>query len=187
MSHEQLTAFEHILLGLLCLSPSSGYDLKQKFATTPMGVYQPSSGALYPALRRLAEKELIGTQAGAGDSARRRRAYEPTEAGRAAHRRWLCAPVHPATVAQDLGLHLVRFSMMEPVLSRDEVLTFLRQLRDALAAFTAGLERHAEQPVGAGRHPILALRHGIAVHSASRDWAERAIAALSESDSARRA
>jgi DNA-binding PadR family transcriptional regulator len=48
-----LTDFEQILLGLLARSPSSGYKLKKFFATTPAVVYQPSSGSLYPALRRL--------------------------------------------------------------------------------------------------------------------------------------
>ena len=56
MTGRQLTTFEHILLGLICLSPSSGYDLKRIFAATPMGIYQPSSGALYPALRRLEQR-----------------------------------------------------------------------------------------------------------------------------------
>src|SRR5580698_4720029 len=46
----QLTDFEQVLLGLICMAPSSGYDLKRAFSTTPLGVYQPSSGALYPAL-----------------------------------------------------------------------------------------------------------------------------------------
>src|ERR1700745_3923057 len=53
MAEPQLTPFEHILIGLVALSPASGYDLKRMFAVTPMGVYQPSSGSLYPALRRL--------------------------------------------------------------------------------------------------------------------------------------
>ena len=48
MAEHQLTAFEHVLLGLVCLSPASGYDLKRIFAATPMGIYQPSSGAFYP-------------------------------------------------------------------------------------------------------------------------------------------
>jgi DNA-binding PadR family transcriptional regulator len=46
----RLTDFEQVLLGLICMGPSSGYDLKRAFSTTPLGVYQPSSGALYPAL-----------------------------------------------------------------------------------------------------------------------------------------
>jgi DNA-binding PadR family transcriptional regulator len=180
MAEHQLTAFEHVLLGLVCLSPASGYDLKRIFAATPMGVYQPSSGALYPALRRLEAKGLVRAMApgGASESARRRRVYEPTEAGRATHVTWLRTPIEAATVSRDLGLHLMRFVMMEPAFSRDEVLSFLDELRDALAAFTADLERYAAVPQVGGRHPRLALDHGLAVHRASLQWAGHAIAAL---------
>jgi DNA-binding PadR family transcriptional regulator len=180
MAEHQLTAFEHVLLGLVCLSPASGYDLKRIFAATPMGIYQPSSGALYPALRRLEAKGLVRASAlnGAGESARRRRVYEPTEVGRAAHLTWLRTPIEPFTVSRDLGLHLMRFVMMEHVFSRDEVLAFLNNLSDALAAFTAQLEQYAAVPPAGDRHPRLALDHGLAVHRASLEWAGRAIAAL---------
>lgn len=181
MGEHQLTPFEHVLLGLVCLSPASGYDLKRIFAATPMGLYQPSSGALYPALRRLEAKRLIRAKAldGAGESARRRRVYEPTEAGLTTHMAWLRTPVDPATASRDLGLHLMRFVMMEDAFSRDEVLSYLDDLREALASLTAGLERYAAAPDTDGpRHPRLALDHGIAVHRASLEWTERAIAAL---------
>lgn len=180
MAEQQLTSFEHVLLGLLCLSPSSGYDLKRTFAATPMGVYQPSSGALYPALRRLEGKALVRARApaGASESARHRRVYEPTQAGRQAHLAWLRTPIEPFTVARDLGLHLMRFVMMEHAFTRDEVLRFLGELKDALAAFTAGLERYAQAPQLDDGHPRLALEHGIAVHRASLEWADHAIAAL---------
>jgi DNA-binding PadR family transcriptional regulator len=180
MAAHQLTAFEHVLLGLVCLSPASGYDLKRTFASTPMGVYQPSSGALYPALRRLETKGLVRAMAldGAGESARRRRVYEPTEVGRAAHMTWLRTPIEPSTVARDLGLHLVRFVMMEHAFSRDEVFGFLDDLSDALAAFIAQLEQSAAVPQVGDRHPRLALDHGLAVYRASLEWAGSAMAAL---------
>jgi DNA-binding PadR family transcriptional regulator len=178
MTGPPLTSFEHILLGLVCLSPASGYDLKRMFAVTPMGVYQPSSGSLYPALRRLEAKGLVQAVDGAGESARRRRVYEPTEAGRTAHTAWLRAPVDAATVSPDLGLHLMRFVMMEHAFSRPEVLAFLGDLQDALAAFIASLERAAETAQAGDRHPALALDHGLAVHRASLRWARETIAAL---------
>jgi DNA-binding PadR family transcriptional regulator len=186
MPGRQLTSFEHILLGMICMAPSSGYDLKRIFAATPMGVYQPSSGALYPALRRLEQKMLVRTQAPsplADESARQRRVYEPTQPGRTAHVSWLRAPVEPATVPRDLGLHLVRFVMMEHMLPREEVLGFLQNLKDALAAFTGELERHAVATDLNNRHPGLALDHGLAVHRASLRWAEHTIAALSAASS----
>jgi len=182
MAGQQLTSFEHILLGMICMAPSSGYDLKRIFATTPIGIYQPSSGALYPALRRLELKGLVRAQTPsgqAGQSARRRRVYEPTQAGRAAHGSWLRTPVEPATVSRDLGLHLMRFVMMEHLVTREEVLRFLQDLTDALAAFTTELERYSAVTDLNDRHPLLALNHGLAVHRASLRWAGHTIAALS--------
>ena len=179
MAGPQLTPFEHILIGLVCMSPASGYDLKRIFAATPMGIYQPSSGSLYPALRRLEAKGLVKTAAGNGESSRHRRVYEPTQAGRAAHATWLRTPVEVSTVSRDLGLHLMRFVMMEHASSREEVLSFLDNLKDALAAFTSGLERHAAATAQLDeRHPGLALDHGLAVHRASLRWTRHAIAAV---------
>ena len=181
MAGDQLTSFEHVLLGLIGLSPSSGYDLKRIFAATPMGIYQPSSGSLYPALRRLEAKGLVQAKPDtASKSARHRRVYELTQAGRAAHVSWLRMPVAPATAARDLGLHLMRFVMMEHVLPRDEVLGFLHDLKDTMAAFVAGLERYSAIAPVNELHPYLALDHGLAVHRASLDWAERAIAQIEQ-------
>ena len=182
MAGRQLTSFEHILLGLICMAPSSGYGLKRIFAATPMGVYQPSSGALYPALHRLELRGLVQAQASPGpgsQTARHRRVYEPTQTGRATHANWLRTPVDPATVSRDLGLHLMRFVMMEHLFAPEEVLTFLRDLVDTLAAFTAELEQHEAAADLGDRHPRLALEHGLAVYRASLRWAEHAIAALS--------
>ena len=182
MTGRQLTPFEHILLGLICTEPSSGYDLKRIFAATPMGIYQPSSGTLYPALRRLEQQGLVKAQAPTGQgsqSARRRRVYEPTQTGRAAHLNWLRTPVEPATVSRDLGLHLMRFVMMENQLPPDEVLMFVQNLADRLRALTAQLEQYAAAADFPDRHPRLALDHGIAVHLASLRWAEQTVAALS--------
>jgi DNA-binding PadR family transcriptional regulator len=183
MAGPQLTSFEHILLGMICGTPSSGYDLKRVFSTTPMGVYQPSSGTLYPALRRLERKSLIRARP-AGAEARRRRAYEPTEEGHAVHAGWLREPVDPATASRDLGLHLMRFVMMEHTFTPEEVLAFLRSLRQALATLTGQLERYTAAAAKGlpGRHPALALGHGLAVHQASLHWTERAIATLTNEE-----
>ena len=113
--------------------------------------------------------------------ARHRRVYEATPTGLAAHANWLRTPVDPATVARDLGLHLMRFAMMEYVFPPHEVLEFLQNLANALAQFTAQLEQYtavAAADLG-GRHPRLALDHGLAVYRASLRWAEHAIAELS--------
>ena len=166
----QLTEFEQVLLGLICMGPSSGYDLKRAFSTTPLGVYQPSSGALYPALARLAAKGLIQHQ-GPTEPGRRRLVYEATPSGRTANIIWIRLPVRPETVSRDLGLHLLRFVMMESLLSKDEILGWLRDLIAALSSFVSDVERHRTAMLAGPSHAVLALDHGIAVHRASLVWA----------------
>ena len=182
MPRSQLTSFEHVLLGMISSQPASGYDLKRKFATSPMGVYQPSSGALYPALARLERRGLLHSAAlrpAAGG--RPRRVYQLTPDGRQAHLGWLREPVRPETAAQDLGMHLLRFVMMADVLPADEVLGFLASLRAALASFVAGLEQASAGPdVVASVAARLAVEHGLAVYRASLAWTEQAISTLDE-------
>lgn len=180
----RLTDFEHILIGLIVSSPRSGYDLKRFFATTPAIVYEPSSGALYPALRRLENRGLLRSELAVSSGNREQRRYFATEGGRQAHSRWLRQPVDPATVGRDLGMHLMRFVMAEPEFTTDETLAFLCNLGHALDAFITAMEAFAQgAPLGA-RHPALALEHGLAVHRASLRWVDHASASLTASASA---
>lgn len=182
MAVRQLTEFEQVLLGMIAAEPSTGYHLKQEFVTTPLGIYQPSSGALYPALRRLERRGMLYTEpADSSQSGSRRRfVYHVTEQGRAAHADWVRQPVNPATIATDLPLHLMRFVMMErALLPRADVLIFLADLRDALTAYLDGLESFAATMTLPGEHVPLALDHGIATHAASLAWIKRTINALS--------
>jgi DNA-binding PadR family transcriptional regulator len=151
------------------------------FSTTPASVYQPSAGALYPALRRLVSRGLLRVEEVAElavGGRRPQRVYHATGAGRAAHLEWLSQPVVPATVGSDLGLHLMRFAMMEHELPRADVLAFLEGLADALAGFVAGLERYVASGAEPDRHAQLALEHGIIMHRASLRWARSALAEL---------
>jgi DNA-binding PadR family transcriptional regulator len=180
MPRSQLTPFEHVLLGMIFIRPSSGYDLKRRFATSPMGVYQPSSGALYPALDRLERRGLLRSETlrpAAGG--RPRRLYRLTADGRQAHLGWVREPVRPETVGQDLGMHLLRFVLMADVLPAGEVLGFLASLRTALAGFVTTLEQAAAGPdLAASPAARLAVEHGLAVHRASLAWTGQAISTL---------
>jgi DNA-binding PadR family transcriptional regulator len=168
-----------VLLGHIAQEPQSGYALKRQFSATPASVYNPSPGALYPALRRLVRRGLLSVREAVSAGGRELRLYQVTEAGSATHLNWLRQPVDPDTVANDLGLHLMRFALMENRVEREEVLTFLKDLANALDGFVSGMERYlASETHAFQRHAALALEHGIAVHRASLEWARAAMEAL---------
>lgn len=175
-----LTDFEQVLLGVIDSEPRSGYGLKKLFNASPASVYQPSPGALYPALRQLEARGLLRAEKIA-NGRRALRLYHVTEAGRAVHVAWLRQPVVPATVGADLDLHLMRFALMENHLPRAAVLAFLADLETALDSFVSALERYLASGAESSR-PLaeLALRHGIAIHRASLNWARSALATLAE-------
>jgi DNA-binding PadR family transcriptional regulator len=176
-----------VLLGFIAAEPQSGYSLKKRFSASPAGVYQPSPGALYPALRRLVARGLLSVQETVSRGHRELRLYHATEAGHAVHQAWLRQPVDPATVVADLGMHLMRFAMMENQLETEEVLAFLGGLAGALDGFVTGVERYLASGAQASRrHAELALEHGIAMHRASLEWARSAMAALADPTAAQR-
>lgn len=179
----RLTEFEHILIGLTAGRPRSGYDLKRFFASTPAVVYEPSSGALYPALRRLERRGLLRSVVAVSAGKRAQRLHVCTDAGLDTHRRWLRSPVEPATVGRDLGGHLMRFALAEGELTADEVLSFLAELGEALESFIAEMEAFVRDTPLAGVHAGLAVGHGLAVHRASLAWVRatrRAISAAAD-------
>jgi DNA-binding PadR family transcriptional regulator len=175
-----LTDFEQVLLGVIDSEPRSGYGLKKVFSASPSSVYRPSPGALYPALRRLEARGLLRAEK-ISRGRRAQRMYHVTDAGRAVHVDWLRQPVVPATVGADLGLHLMRFALMENHLPRAAVRAFLDDLANALDTFVTAMEQYLASGVQAHRpHAELAIAHGIAVHRASLEWTRSAVAALSQ-------
>jgi DNA-binding PadR family transcriptional regulator len=180
-----LTDFEQVLLGVIASQPRSGYGLRKLFTASPASVYQPSPGALYPALRRLVGRGLLRVQPTVSRGRRAMSLYSVTEAGGAAHLDWLRQRIVPSTVPADLGLHMMRFALMEGQLPADDVAAFLTDLADALSGFIASVEDYLASGAEAGhRHAELALGHGIATHRASLQWARSALVALTETRAA---
>lgn len=178
MAQRALTGFEHIVLGLIVARPQSGYELKTFFTRTPAMVYEPSSGTLYPGLRRLEAHGLLTSAEEPSAGRRSRRVYQASDRGRSVHYQWLTAPIAADTVGRDLGLHLMRFAMAEHVLAPEAVLAFLRDLANALEAFIADMERFVERAELLGRHGRLAMQHGIEIHRASLMWTRTTIETL---------
>ncbi|HEY2662937.1 MAG TPA: PadR family transcriptional regulator [Candidatus Binataceae bacterium] len=163
------------LLGLLQQKPSSGYDLVKTFSRNPIGRFSSSPGAIYPALRRLEERQLIIGRIDSGSGMRQRKTFRPTAAGRSALKMWLKRPIKREDVVRGMEELLLRFALMDGVLTDAQTLRFLEALDEQLRAYLAVLRDFSDSkmPLTA----TLALKSGVLGYTAQLDWASEAIAA----------
>ncbi len=169
------------------MQPQTGYDLRKLFATTPMGHYSSSPGAIYPALKRLEAEGLIAGEVADGDSLRPKRVYSATPPGAEILREWVSQPI----VKDDL-LHkddelMLRFALMGSAVDDDVTHRFLHQMAKALDRYIPELEQILDGfPNEGPPHGRLALSSGIEAYKARRRWLTKAIEEFEPSTAKRR-
>ncbi|MDA8016841.1 MAG: PadR family transcriptional regulator [Thermoanaerobaculia bacterium] len=181
-----LTNLELALLGLIQQEPRAGYDLCKIFETTPMGHYSSSPGAIYPALKRLENRELLAGTVERAGSMRPRRVYSLTPSGLEELEAWASQAVtHEDLVWRSEEL-ILRFSFMGQLVDRSIICRFLREVADGIDALLLGLEAHhgtmldSRLPPGVLPTGRLALELGMESYQGLARWARRALAELAD-------
>jgi DNA-binding PadR family transcriptional regulator len=165
----------YALLGLIRQAPASGYDLRRIFATTAMGSFSDSPGAIYPALARLERQGLIQGRVETS-GLRQRQVFRVTGRGLKELKRWLARPIVREHLMHGFDELMLRFAFMDGVSGRDASREFLRALVEALRPYIrelrAYLEEHeTEMPLSG----MLALECGIRGYEANLEWASHAL------------
>jgi len=171
MAEKKLTTLEYALLGLVGMSPMTGYDVHKVFVTTPLAHFSSSPGAIYPALRRLARIGLLEARLDTAKEARPRRVYSLTTAGENALEAWLHQPVTREELIRGAGAPILRFSLAGDRLSRAEILDYLESYQKVVAAYIEELYGYTEQTTSPGNlYGSLALHHGIRSYESELEW-----------------
>lgn len=177
------TLLEHALLGLLYEKPSSGYGLRKIFATTSMGSFSDSPGAIYPALRRLQKKGLVKSRQQAG-SGRRRQIVSLAPKGTAELKHWITLPVMQQEIVSGLREFMLRFAFSETVLGAAASVELLRGLERELKVVLPSLRE--QQTTLKPQMPLsgmLALDSGVRGHEALLEWCEHGLRAYANRQS----
>ena len=166
-----LTPTARVILGMLKLGVSTGYEIKKAIDISTRFFWGASYGQIYPELHRLREAGLVkGHEEPRGQV--KRTVYELTPAGEKALHEWLTDTESFTFEMRDEGLLRLFFG---DALSREEVMANLRATRGFLELALARL-REIEPAARTGfagedqLHPYLALRYGIALTTWMRDW-----------------
>jgi DNA-binding PadR family transcriptional regulator len=176
-----LTPLSLAILGLLEQEPRSGYDLRKIFATTPMGYFSSSPGAIYPALRRLERARWIRGSVDRAQPLRPRQVFALTAGGGRILREALARSVTRADVAARFDELLLRFAFAGRVLGRRHTLAFLRELLARVGSHVRYLRAQVRAlPESAIPYGRLALEQGLESYQATGRWLRRAIRELEE-------
>jgi len=176
MTKDTATTLEHALLGLLALSPMTGYDILQIFTETPMMMFSSSPGSVYPALSRLEERGWLDSEMERDSDTRARRTYHVTPDGEEILDAWLARPPTLEEISDGSRETMLRFSLMEPRRSRTEVLAFLGRFREVLGVYLEDLEaRLVDLEDLDAIHPALALKCGVMGFRSQTEWVDKAI------------
>jgi DNA-binding PadR family transcriptional regulator len=165
------------LLGLLHELPRSGYDLRKVFATTAMGSFSDSPGAIYPALRRLEARGLIRGQVQESAGLRRRQIFRNTAKGLLQLKKWLKRPITRDDVMRRIGELMLRFAFIDQTLGPECTEAFLAEYADMLAEYIPSL--HEFHKSAASTMPMsarLAFESGIEEYEVRLKWARTSLA-----------
>ena len=170
-------SLRHALLGLLSVSPNSGYQLGQIFQNTLQQIWHARNHQLYPELARLSADGHVEC---VEEGARGKRTYAITDDGRAELRRWLVDVQPDRTMRSEAYL---RAWLLSVVLSREDALCVLgrdiealREQRDGVLAVQA---RSAAIAPPYGPHS-LSLDLNLRLTEAMLGWSEEAARRIAE-------
>ena len=139
-----LTTLDALLIFLVGHKSQSGYDIRQMFQATPLGMFSDSPGSIYPSLARLEKRGLLTSSAAEGG--RRRRSYKRTAAGQKALIAWLERPLEADPRKRRGGEVELRFVLIAESLGWPKALKFLDEVDSAYSAQLAEIEAFMAGP-----------------------------------------
>jgi len=172
----ELSTLSLAIIGLVSQKPCSGYDIRKVFATTPMGSFSSSPGAIYPALKRIERNGWIRGKTSDQKSLRGKSIFSLTNEGRKLLQRRLLRPITRDDVIWRMDDLILRFTFMEEIVGRKSTLRFLKEYRQETETYAASLaDTLEEMRTLLSTSARLALEHGIESYRMNAKWATRSI------------
>jgi PadR family transcriptional regulator AphA len=155
-----------VILGLLSISPRSGYEIKAVVDRTTRFFWAASYGQIYPELRRLERERLIEGE-DASNGGRARRLYRLTAAGRDELEAWLLREGTVTVELRDESLLRLFFADAVP---REQALLLLEGRKRGHEKFLEVLRAIDARPGDDPPFVDLVLRWGIAFNEWGAQW-----------------
>lgn len=180
---------ENLILGLLILSPMTGYELQRFIRENLALICSHSAGSVQTALAKLEQAGHI-VVAETVQGRRRKKISSITETGRSAFADWVSRPMQ-AGKAKNMELSRLFFlGLAEPETRRAAIRDYIRQMEEmcsTLEAIRQRFEQIQNDPLPQGqnwpdilRFQAYTIEYGIAAAQFELNWYRRLLAELEE-------
>lgn len=180
---------EYLILGLLILSPMTGYELQQFIRKNLALICSHSAGSVQTALSKL-EKQGKVAASETLEGMRRKKTFSITNAGRSAFSAWAAQPMQAEKVKNMELAHLFFAGLAKPQERLAAIGDYIRQMEDTKAVLCAIRDRfrqlqHKELPPGSNWPEILrfqsyTIEYGIAAATFEIGWYSQLLSELEE-------
>ncbi|GCE21228.1 PadR family transcriptional regulator [Dictyobacter kobayashii] len=170
----------YAMLGILSISPGSGYDIKKFMQQSTSNFWNESYGQIYPMLKKLVDEGLAVSHTEKQEGKPERYLYTLTKRGQQELTQWLAEPIEYSTERNELLLKLL-FGQRARLADNLEHVRRYRQLNVELLAKYRGIEEYlqrecTEQPDQV--YSLITVRYGIHRCLALLDWCDETLNAL---------
>jgi DNA-binding PadR family transcriptional regulator len=167
------------IMGLLSEQPMSGYDIRKLFASTAMGHFSDSPGAIYPALKRCEKNGWIKGKVQNPRSLRPRRVFSLTRSGRAVLTANRTQPITRDDIMRRSEELILRFAFIGESLGPNRARAYVQEYLREVEAYLSELRAHAKTTKDDmtiyGR---LSMELGIEGYELNARWARRVLKEL---------
>ena len=181
---------EYLILGLLILSPMTGYELQQFIKQNLSLICSHSAGSVQTALTKLKREGCI-TAVESIQGKRRKKTFSITEQGRSAFSTWIAKPMQADKVKNMELSRLFFLGLAKPQERMDAIRDYIRQIEDTEAVLLAIRERfrkiQKETPIPSGQNweeifqfQGYTIDYGIAAAQFEKNWYSQLLCELEE-------
>lgn len=180
---------EYLILGLLILSPMSGYELQRFIRQNLSLICSHSAGSIQAALGKLMKAGRVSITESA-QGRRRKKIFSITEGGRKAFSDWVAQPMQAEKVKNMELARMFFLGLAQPQERIAAIRSYIQQMTEMEAVLTTLRERFrqaqkAPLPSGQDWETIFhfqehTIAFGIAAAQFERDWYSRLLADMEE-------
>jgi DNA-binding PadR family transcriptional regulator len=169
-----------VLLGMLTVTPMSGYDLGQNIRGSVGHFWSESYGQIYPNLKKLEAEGFVTSEKERQMDKPDRRIYAITKKGRERLAKWLTVPPQPEIPRNELLLKLFFGSQVSPEIAIQHV----ERMVESESVYLRKFKRIEREEIDKSRHSPdapywkMAARFGQLELKAHLRWGEETLAEL---------